>query len=269
MLKFFITNKIFSSSLDKMVPGYFRKKCLKAPNICFVPTNFNKLPLNNYPIFSSISHHKNIISIFNNTQKEVTFKSYDNLINLLNKIYKHNEEFNFLDFGGEQIDQYLILKKNFPNINYFITNQNKINNHFKEIKKIYNFKNLFILNNLDELRDNTYDFANFGSVLQYVDDYRELLNKILTKVNGYVLITGVHLYQQGVRDKHVVKQVNLLPNKLYLYFFDSFKFIKIFKDCNFNVIFCEKNKTNDINYKNFHRNEMPGLEYTDIFLKKN
>jgi|TARA_B110000503_G_C7002872_1_gene352277 hypothetical protein len=269
MLKYFITNKIFSSSLDKMVPGYFRKKFLKIPNICFVPTNFNKLPLNNHPIFSSITHHKNIISIFNNTQKEVTFKSYDNLINLLNKKYKHNEEFNFLDFGGDQIDQYLILKKNFPNINYFITNQNEINNHFKEIKKTYNFKNLFILSNLDELLINTYDFANFGSVLQYIDGYDELLNKILTKVNGYVLITAVHLYQQGARAKHVVKQVNLLPNKLYLYFFDFIQFIKIFKDCNFNVVFSEKNKTMDINYKNFNIKEMSDLKYTDILFKKN
>ena len=105
--------------------------------------------------------------------------------------------------------------------------------------------------------------------MQYIDDYKELLDKILTKVNSYVLVTGVHLYQQGVKDKHVVKQVNLLPNKLYLYFFDFFKFITIFKDCNFNVIFNKKNKTNDINYKNFKIKEMTDLKYTDILFKKN
>ena len=269
MLKFLITNKIFSSSLESVVPGYFRKKFLKIPNICFVPTNFNKLPLNNHPIFSSVSHHKNIISIFNNTQKEVTLKSYNNLINLLNEKYEKDEKFNFLDFGGEQIDQYLVLKKNFPNISYFIINQNIINEHFKEIKKTYNFQNFFILDNLDELLLNTYDFANFGSVLQYIDGYDTLLNKILTRVNKYVLVTGVHLYQKGARDKHIVKQVNLLPNKLYLYFFEFFKFIKIFNDCNFDIVFCTKNKTNDINYKNFYMVDMPNLKYTDILLKKN
>tara|TARA_B100000780_G_scaffold124176_1_gene87118 strand:- start:301 stop:1110 length:810 start_codon:yes stop_codon:yes gene_type:complete len=269
VLKFLITNKIFSSSLERIVPGYFRKKFLKIPNICFIPTNFNKLPLNNHPIFSSVSHHKNIINIFNNTQKEVTLKSYDNLINLLNEKYKKDEKFNFLDFGGEQIDQYLVLKKNFPNINYFIINQNIINEHFKEIKKTYNFQNFFILNNLNELLLNTYDFANFGSVLQYIDGYDELLNKILTRVNKYVLVTGVHLYQKGARDKHIVKQVNLLPNKLYLYFFEFFKFIKIFNDCNFDIVFSAKNKTNDINYKNFYFVDMPDLKYTDVLFKKN
>ena len=269
MLKFFLTNKIFSSSLDRVIPGYFRKRLLKTPNICFVPKNLNKLPPNNHPIFSSVSHHKKIITIFNNTQNKVTFNSYDNLTNLLNKKYKQDEKFNFLDFGGEQIDQYLILKKNFPKINYFITNQKIINEHFEEIKKTYNFKNLFILNNLDELLINTYDFANFGSVLQYIDSYDELLNKILSNVNGQVLVSGVHLYQKNFKDKVFVKQVNLLPYRLYLYFFNFFKFIKIFNDLNFNIVFCKKNKTNNINYKNFYAEGVSDCKYKDVLFEKN
>ena len=268
-IKFLIANILFSSKFSNFIPGYIRKKIIKNNNICFVPTKLNKLPSNNHPIFTSLEHQKNIIKKFSDNQEEITFKTYSKLVKLLTDKYKKEEKFNFLDFGGEQIDQYLILKKKFPNINYYIMNQKKINGFFNEIKNIYNYQNLFVINNFEELVSYKYDFVNFGSVLQYVDNYKELLDKILSNSNEYVLISGTHLYKKMINNENqVVKQVNLHPKKMYLFFFYFYSFIKIFENHRFKIEFISKNETHNINYKNFELIGLKELEYTDILLKK-
>ena len=123
-IKYLIANNLFSSRIAKIIPGYFRKILIKKENICFIPTKLNQLPLNNHPIFTNIDQQNEIIQKFNNNKKEVSFKTYPNLINLLKKKYENDQQFNFLDFGGEFIDQYLILKKNFPLL-FFENNQLK------------------------------------------------------------------------------------------------------------------------------------------------
>ena len=268
-LSLHITNIIFSSKIASLIPGYIRKKLLKEKNICFVPTNLHKLSVNNHPIFSSVERQKEIINQFSETKEEITYKTYPNLIKLLKTKFKKDSDFNFLDFGGDQIDQYLILKKEFVNVKYFFINQKEINQHFMEIKSHYNYKDSFILNDLNELLDVEYDFINFGSVLQYIVNYKELLNKILSKSNSYVLISAIHFYKSGIKkNSQIVKQVNLLPNKLYLYFFYFYDFLKIFENHSFTVEFINENKTHKINYENFDIFGISELKYTDILFKK-
>ena len=81
-----------------------------------------------------------------------------------------------------------------------------------------------------------YDFVNFGSVLQYIDDYDDVLEKILIKSKKYILISGIHLFKNDLlKPKYVVKQMNLWPRKPYLYFFNFSKFIDKFKKNNFKI----------------------------------
>ena len=111
-IKYYIANKLYSSNSAKLIPGYFRKKLLKQENICFVPTKLFKLPENNHPVLSNIDDQKKIINKFNETQQEVTAKTYPDLVNQLKELFDKDSKITFLDFGGEYIDQYLILKRN-------------------------------------------------------------------------------------------------------------------------------------------------------------
>ena len=268
-LKYHLTNKLFSSVLSNIVPGYIRKKLLKNQKIRFIPTKLNSLPRNNYPISPNINDQINVINKFSETQKEVTHKTYPKLVNLLEKIYSEDEKFNFLDFGGEEIDQYLILKKKFKNINYFIINKKEINKIYDKLLEKYNYTNLFVLNNINEISKNEYDFVNFGSVLQYIDDYDLVLEKILVKSKKYILISGIHFFKNDqLKNKYVVKQMNLWPKKPYLYFFNFNHFIKIFKKNNFKIDFENENKSDEINYNNFDLEKISNTKYTDILFKK-
>ena len=252
-----------------MLPGYFRKKILNKTNICFVPTSFNILPKNNHPTLSNFENQKKLCKKFNDIQEEITFKTYPNLINLLETKYSKEAVFSFLDFGGDQIDQYFILKKKFPNIKYFVFNQKVINDDFIKLKKLYNFKDLIVINNLKEISLNYFDFVNFGSVLQYVDNYDIILNEILLKAKKYILISGSHFYNSNsTKKKIIVEQVNLLPKKLYLFFFNLDFFLEKFKKYGFKVVNNKKNLTHYIDYKNFETINLFDLKYSDIFFEK-
>ena len=268
-LKYHLTNKLFSSVLSNIMPGYLRKILLKNQKIRFIPTKLNSLPQNNYPISPNINDQINVINKFSETQKEVTHKTYPKLVNLLEKIYSEDEKFNFLDFGGEEIDQYLILKKKFKNINYFIINKNEFNEIFEKLLEKYNYENLFVLTSLNEISNNEYDFINFGSVLQYINDYDFVLEKILVKSKKYILISGIHLFKNDlVKKNYVVKQMNLWPKKPYLYFFNFNHFTEKFKKNNFKIDFENKNESDEINYENFELEKINNTKYTDLLFKK-
>ena len=63
-------------------------------------------------------------------------------------------------------------------MNYYIHNTNEVNAIFIKLKKNENLKNFIILKDINEIKANQYDFVNFGSVMQYVNNYKEILSDI-------------------------------------------------------------------------------------------
>ena len=250
--KYSIANKLFYSDFDSYVPGFIRKILIKKENLCFIPTNLSYLPKNNYTVLNNIDHHNKVIKQFNKSSNEVIkAKTFPNMIDLLKTVYSKNSSFNFLDFGGEEIDQYLVLKKEFKNINYFLMNQAKINEDFKFLIKKYNFDNFYIIDKEEDILNFEYDFVNFGSVIQYVPNYKSILNNIFKKTKQYILFSGTIFFEDTQRNDIVVKQINMWPNKMYSYFINYMTFIQIFKKNNFCIEFEKNNTTNNINFHNF------------------
>ena len=208
----------------------------------------------------------NLIKTFNKNYKQNSFMTYPKLSLLIERYFNKNENFNFLDFGGENIDCFFTLKKKFKNMNYFIINQKKYNNIFRKIKSKYFLEKIYILEYKD-LHKFKYDFINLGSVLQYINNYDTILKYILNFSRKFVLFSGTHFYKsKKIKSKFVVKQINMLPNKIYCYFFEIDSFYKIFKN-NFKIIFNRKNTTTQINYNNF-RKDLNNIKYSDLLIKK-
>ena len=265
--RYFIANKLFNSNLDKFIPGFLRKNFIKKKKLFFVPTNLKCLPEKNYAILSNIDHHIKVINQFNQSSDEVVkTKSFPAMIKLLKTLYTSDCKFNFLDYGGEEFDQYLILKKEFKNINYFLINQKKINDDFRFLIKKYNFSNFFIVDKEEDLLKFEYDFVNFGSVIQYISNYQSTLNNVLKKARKYILFSGVIFFTDNLKDVIIVKQLNMWPIKLYLHFINYKKFIQTLKDNNFNLNFEKNNNTHIINFDN---HELESVFHKDIFFKKN
>lgn len=267
-------NKIFISERIHLKKKYFfyklvnffLYKLINLYNIFFIPCGLKKIPKFNYPIKSNYQAQINLIKKFNKNYKQNSFMSYPKLSLLLSRLFKKNKNFNFLDFGGENIDCFLVLKKKFKNMNYFIINQKKYNNIFRKIKSEYFLEEFYILEYRD-LHKFNYDFINFGSVLQYINNHDTILKYILNFSKKFVLFSGAHFYKSDkIKNKFLVKQINVLPNKMYCYFFEINSFYKIFKN-NFKIIFNRKNITTQINYSNLIKN-INNIKYSDLLIKK-
>ena len=177
-MKYFIINKIYNLPFSNYLGGFIKKKLLKKNNITFIPTNKKTLPIKNYPIQNSIEYQEKIINFYNNNNY-VSFNTYLNLKNLLKENFKSDETFNFLDFGGDKLDFFLDISKEFKNINYYLINQTKVNEIISTVKDKYNYNNLKVLESIDEVKKYNFDFVYFGSTIQYLKDYEEYINDIL------------------------------------------------------------------------------------------
>ena len=66
----------------------------------------------------------------------------------------------------------------------------------------------------------------------------------------------------------VVKQLNVLPQINYLFFFNRNSFFKIFLEKEYNLIFEKKNLTDEVNYDNFNY-LLKDIQYSDFLFQKN
>ena len=274
-MKFKILNKILASNIAQKLPKMILRKIFKKFRIYFVPTKLSNIPDNNYKIGSNFIFQEQLIKQFNEHKpnKLISFNTCPHIYQIIKLLFKDPDlKFNFLDFGGENIDLYLYLKKNFKNINYFMFNQEHINTSYIELKSKHKLKDFTVLNNIDELSNYEYDFVNFGGVLQYINDYDFIMKKIIKISKKYIFFSAIHFYEKEFSslEKIVVKETNLLhilPINIYCYFFNFDIFIKSFLQNNFSIIFKENNVYGDVNYKNFD-NSFNKTNYTDLLLAK-
>ena len=264
-------NKNILEFIKILIPKFIKKKIKKKffPYY-FLITDYHKLPISNYNNINSLEKQKNLIEKFNLNQEQSSFMSCPYLHQLLLMKYDPDDDFTFLDIGGEYIDFFLELRKNFKNVKYYIFNLEKITNDFSQIKLNYEYKNLNIITQLDTILNNKFDFINFGSCIQYFDNYEVILNCI-TEKNSQILFSGTTLFESNkeiYKKFLIVKQVNVLPEINYCYFFNRDYFLNFFLNKKFNLVFEKRNITDNVNFTNF-TNLFSKIEYKDIFFKKN
>ncbi len=256
--------------VKKMIPRFIRQKINKIFfKYYFLPTNLKNLPQLNYPVYGDYEYQKNLIKIFNEKKKQTSFMTCPHLLELLLMKFNNFENLNFLDVGGEKIDFYLDLKKNFKNAKYFLFNQKSITEPFHEIQKKYNFNDFFVIDDLPEIFKKKYDFVNFGSCIHYINNYEELLQRI-SEISKYIFFSGTHLYDSDneiFKKNMVVKQVNTLPKVNYNFFYNRKTFFEIFEKKDFELIFESLNLTDMVNYENFNSN-IKNIQYSDFLFSK-
>ena len=257
LIKFLIPKFIKRRINKKFFPYYF------------LITNYEKLPHFNYVNKNNLDKQKILIEKFDKNQKQNSFMTCPYLHQLLLMKYNINENFSFLDIGGENIDFFLQLKKNFKNVKYYIYNLEKINDDFIKLKLYFKFQNLNVISKIDEIFNNKFDFVNFGSCIQYFDNYETILKNI-TENSNQIFFSGTTLFENDKENyqKHViVRQVNIFPEINYCYFFNKRFFYNFFFKKNFNLVFESKNITDNVNFKNFD-SLFKKIEYKDFFFKK-
>ena len=264
-----ILNSIYKSNIINFIPKYFLRKLKKRFNYYFIEINKEKLPENNHPTSITFDRQEKLIENFNH-KNYIPWTSCPYLVPLLKLIFiDESKDYNFLDFGGGNIDHYLYLKRNFKSIKYFYFDQKKNNEIISEIKKKYFLNDITVLNSLDEIKRNNFHFINLGSVIQYVKDYKFILNSLIDTAPEYIFFTAQTFYEKKVNKEEniIVKQINILPQINYCYFFEYESFFNIFKVKKFEPVFKVLNFTDRVNYNNFNK-KYGKIEYCDLLIKK-
>lgn len=256
--------------LKQLIPKFIKKKIKKKffPYY-FLLSNLKQLPYFNYINNNCYEEQKELVYKFKIYQKQSSFMTSPYLHELLLMRYQFSKSLNFLDIGGEHIDFFLQLNKNFSNLKYYVFNIEKINNNFKKIKKEYSFKNLVVIQDLNSIFNNKYDFINIGSAIQYFNNY-EIVLKNITKISNNIFFSGTVLFESNKEDykKHVItEQINCFPDKNYCYFFNKKYFFSFFYKKGFSLLFLKKNLTDNVNFENF-KNVFKKIEYEDFFFYK-
>lgn len=259
-------NNFLAKSYTRFFPKTVNRKLLRKYNIFFVPTNKKILPKNFYPIVINLKEQIKLVENFNYKKKLVKFNTKMDLDKFLKRLFK-NKSFNYLDVGGDNIDLYLKLSRNLKINKYFVYNFKEVINIFKILKKIFKIHNFFPLTNIDKIKN--LDLVYFGSSIQYFRNYDFFLKKIFKKKPKYIFFSGSTFFKDSIqKEKIIVKQTNILPHTVYLYFFNLKSFISFFMRNNYKLVFYKKNRFAKVNYKNFNP-LLKKIEYLDLlFIKK-
>jgi len=258
--------KILSKKLTKYFPKTLNRKLLRRYGIYFIPTNLKILPKNFYPISTNLKEQIKLVKNYDPKKKLIKFNTKKDMDIFLKNLFK-KKKFNYLDVGGDNIDLYLKLNNKLNINNYFIFNFKKIIDIFKNIKNEFKLKNLYPITDIKKL--NNLDLVYFGSSIQYFRSYNSFLKKIFKKKPKYIFFSGTTFFQDNIdKEKLIVKQTNILPHTVYLYFFNLKKFLFFFKKNNYKLVFYTKNKFAKVNYKNF-RPSYKKIIYLDLLFVKN
>lgn len=258
-------NKFLRSKYFDSLPKFFARKIFKIFKIFFVETELESLPQNNHPTTVNENQLKIMKNVEDNFYKPFSTCAY--LLELLSLYGSLKNQIKFLDFGANNLDNYAYLNKYIKNIDYLYHDLPSYN------KFIYNFiiknqlKNIKVINDLSTI-NNDLDFVFFGSSIHYVNDYKEILKKIIKFNPRYLLFSHTPFYMSGKSDKDIVmKQVNIHPTINYAYFLEYKGFLKFMKENNYTLL--SENKNNFIkflNFKNFKGYTF--ISFLDLLFKK-
>ena len=142
---------------------------------------------------------------------------------------------------------------------------NLIIQKFIEKKKL---KDIYVLQNEVEIKSINYDFIYFGSVIQYVENYKKIIEDILSKKPKYVFFSGTSFYFNYSDESLITKQLNVFPQINYCYFFNYKNLSQLMSKNNYYVDYvCENMNDKLINYKHINKVINDECKYLDILFK--
>ena len=212
---------------------------------------------------SAIDYYKKITEKFHGPEDVELYGRHTILPVLISNLSK--DSLNILDFGGSSNPaiSYLIktCKQNFLSTvienKFFVEKfQNKIPAEYKDILQ---YKDSF-----KDLNFDLYDICYFGSSIQYIKNYEEILVRVFQSKIKYIVITET-FFNYTDQDFFVLA-IKDNPQYLANRFFSYDKFMKLFKENNFKCIFENKRTSENYRHKTINFSE---YSIFDLIFKKN
>ncbi len=263
----FIT-QFFNSKIINILPNILIKKIINKKKIYFLKSNLNKLPQTNYPFSFSKNDLENFLDQIEIEKYKLPLNEFPHLALLLKYIFRSNPSFSILDYGAQFIDNYLYLKNKNPKMIYYyhdLKNNNLIIQKFINEKKL---KNIYVFENIKDKQSLKYDFVYFGSVIQYLENYKKIFTEILLKKPKYIFLSGTNFYFNNSEEKIICKQLNVFPQINYCYFFNYAHLVSFLKSQKYHIEYVSENLNGkSINYKYINKVIKDDCKYLDILFK--
>jgi putative methyltransferase (TIGR04325 family) len=262
-----ILNKFLGSKYFDILPRFLSRKIFKIFKIFFVETNLKNLPNENHPTKIDKKNQTEIIKNNNNPLYR-PFSTCSYLLELLTLYQSINtNKIKFLDFGANNLDNYIYLNRYLKNWEYIYHDLSTYNEFVIEFIKEKKLNNISVLENIN-LIEKELDFIFFGSSIHYLNDYKEIIKKISKTQSKYIIFSHTPFYKSNNNDKDIVmKQVNIHPTINYAFLIQYENFIKYMRENNYELI--SQNKNNFIkflNFKNFR--DFSFISFLDLFFKR-
>jgi len=260
-----IINNFYRSKYFDKLPRFLTRKIFKIFKIFFVETNLKSLPINNHPTKININQSLMLKNIDDKFYKPFSTCLY--LLELLALYGSVKKEIKILDFGANNIDNYVYLNRYLKNCKYFYHDLPEYNKFIEEVIKKNQLQNIQVIKNLSSL-ESEIDFVFFGSSIHYVNNYKEIIQKINKIKSKFLIFSHTPFYKSDKNDKDIVmKQVNIHPIINYAYLIEYNNFIKFMKENNYQLISQNKNNLiKSLNFKNFK--SFSFLSFLDLFFKR-
>ena len=211
-------------------------------------------------IDKDLEHSKNFI-----IKDSRPYISYVHLPDLIEVISDNKQRIIFFDYGAGNLSLFYYLNRKFKNIEYFFRDQLIVEEKVKKIIENDKIKNLHLIDNLNS---QAIDLLYFGSSLQYIDDYKNILKSFFKK-SKYILISQTPFFDnEHYKETIVLKQLNMHPNINYLNLFNFNFFLNFMKKNDYQLIERNVNKvTKFLNFKNFDKNKFKDINMYDLLFK--
>ena len=245
-----LLNVFFKSSLFNKLSKFFGKKLIKYSKYFFVETKLKKLPLNNHPLKINYKNEIKNLQNFQFSKSFIPFVSYSHLIDLLEIYSNYKKNILFFDYGAGNLHLYYLIKNKLKKFKYYYHDQKEYINLVKIIKNKNKLTNLIIA----EKKTIKYlDFVYFGSVIQYLQNYKNEI-KFFFKKTKYIIIAQSPFFTNYPKEKIIIKQLNLFPTINYLYFINLDLLVNFMKKNNYILVNKSINKIiKFINFKNIDK----------------
>lgn len=259
-----ILNYIFRLNSFKNFNIFLAKKLIKFSKIFFVETNLTNLPKQNHPIQLNLDNELKKIIKYNKKLTHQPFISYSHLLDLLEVYSNSKRKIRLFDYGAGNLELFFYLRKKLNSFTYYYYDQDQYLELANTIKKKFRLDNL-IINKKN--KKNKIDFVYFGSVVQYIKDYKNEISFFFKKTKYIIISQTPFYYSKNKQSNIIVKQINLFPTINYMYFINIDLFIKFMKKNNYILVGKTINKViKFLNFKNFNYS-YKNLQMYDLVFK--
>lgn len=261
-----IFNNFYKSDTFDKLPKILARKLFKIFKIFFVETNLTSLPDNNHPTIIDRDYQEEAIKKkIDKFYKPFSTCSY--LLEVLSVYGANKKDISILDFGANNLDNFIYLKRYVKNLEYYYHDTPSYNLFMEELIKKNDLKDFKILKSIDTIPK--LDFVFFGSSIHYVNNYKEIIQNIARQKSKYIIFSHTPFYKSNKNDKDIVlKQLNIHPIINYAYLLQYDNFIQFMKKNNYKLI--SQNKNNLIKFLNFKNfNNFSFLSFLDLIFINN